>query len=304
MARIDVGNELSDYIVTPGWKISDDGYGLRTATIQFTTNVSNGIDFVRGEVCPISGYEYLFLHKQTSVMGAGGIQIQTCDYVGIAPDVNEGVTTNPQVSTSNGLTSENITSNPNFFTSGGDGYVGIIAGTSYTQSPIGPLVEIKNVADYVTVIVGYNSDGTAVTALSSKKQSYIGENGACFESENGGRFIGFVDPSFKNLYGKTNYLSPQSTFSGQFYTSDQTEVQNMIHYLGTTSYDNDWAGTMPKIVPEYAGTSWHSEDDYDQLLLSQVNIEDYGALYKVIYEVRYSLAGWHDAVYRKSSVMP
>ena len=288
MARIDVGNDLSGYVIKPGWKVSDDGFGLRTATIQFTTNVSNGVDFVRGEACPIDGYEYLHLHKQTSSMDSLGIQVQTCDYVGIAPDVNEGLFTNPQVSTANGLTSENISTNPNFFEAGGDGYGDVIAGTTFTASSLGPVVPYM--------------DGTT----KKSRQSFVGLNGACFESQDGGRFIGFVDPDFKHFYGKSNYLAPTTSFSGHFYTSQALDVQTMISYLGTTSYDNDWAGTLPDIVPTYFGTTFHSSvenGEYDQLLLTQVNVEDFGDLYKISYEVRYSIVGWPDEVYRKSSVM-
>lgn len=288
MARVDIGNDLVEPLLTFGWKVSDDGYGLRTC--QATYNVDNtiGMDFIRGEAFPVVGYEYLKLHKQTSTFGLGGIQLQVCDYVGIDPDVNEGLTTNPQVGASNGLTSENITTNPNFFEAGGDGYGDIIAGTDYNQSSLGPVVSYMQ--------------GT------EKKpgNSYIGDHGSCFETENGGRFIGFVDPEFKHFYGKTNYLAPQSSFSGHFYTTEAAEVQNILSYLGTTSYDNDWASTLPMIVPAYAGTVWHSSaanGSYDQLLLAQVNVEDFGALFKVNYEVRYSVQGWPDEVYRKSSIM-
>jgi hypothetical protein len=289
MARIDVGNDLTGYIVKPGWKVSDDGYGLRTATIQFTTNVSNGVDFVRGEACPLSGYDYLHLHKQTSSMDALGVQIQTCDYVGIAPDVNEGITTNPQVSTANGLTSENISTNPNFFVDGGDGYGDVIAGMAFSASSLGPVVPYM--------------EGT----VKKSRQSFVGDHGACFESETGGRFIGFVDPEFKHFFGKTNYLSPTTSFSGHFYTTLSADVQHMVRFLGTTSADNDWAGTMPNIVPLYFGTTFVSSTEdggYDQLLLAQVNVEDFGDLFKVSYEVRYSIQGWPDEVYRKSSIMP
>lgn len=289
LKRIDVGNDLSHYIVKPGWKISDDGYGLRTATIQFTTDVTNGVDFIRGEECPIEDYNYLHLHKQTSSMDALGVQIQTCDYVGIAPDVNAGVFTNPQITTANGLTSENISTNPNFFEAGGDGYTTLIAGTLSFPSPLGPIVPYM--------------EGT----VKKSRQSFVAQNGACFESENGGRFIGFVDPIFKHFYGKTNYLAPVSSFSGHFYTNNAVDVQHMIRFLGTTSYDNDWSGTMPKIVPEYFGTNFKStaaNGTYDQLLLAQVNVEDFGDLFKVSYEVRYSIQGWPDEVYRKSSIMP
>jgi hypothetical protein len=32
-------------------------------------------------------------------------------------------------------------------------------------------------------------------------------------------------------------------------------------------------------------------------LLSQVNVEEYGALYKIMYEIRYAKAGWERDVY-------
>ena len=289
MARIDIGYDLSDPKLAPGWKVSDDGYGLRTCSATYNADKDSGFDFIRGEAFPVTGYEYLKLHKQTSTFNAAGIQVQVCDYVGIDPETNSGVYTNPQVTTANGLTSENISTNPNFFLPGGDGYGDVIANIAFASSPLGPVVPYM--------------DGT----VKKSRQSFVGDHGACFESEDGGRFIGFVDPTYKHFFGKTNYLAPTSSFSGHFYTSQQSDVQNMLAYLGTTSYDNDWSGTMPKIVPEYFGTSFHSsveDGEYDQLLLAQVNVEDFGLLYKISYEVRYSVQGWPDEVYRKSSIMP
>lgn len=290
MARIDIGYDLSDPKLAPGWKVSDDGYGLRTCSATYNADKDSGFDFIRGEAFPVTGYEYLKLHKQTSTFNAAGIQVQVCDYVGIDPETNSGVYTNPQVTTANGLTSENISTNPNFFYNGGDGYGAIIAGPPpYTSSPLAPVVPYM--------------DGTA----KKSRNAFVGSNGACFESPDGGRFIGFVDPEHRHFFGKTNYLAPQTSFSGHFYTTLEADVQHMIRFLGTTSYDNDWGSTMPDIVPTYAGTSFISstaDGGYDQLLLAQVNVEDFGLLYKISYEVRYSVQGWPDEVYRRASLMP
>lgn len=305
MARQDYGNPLTAPVLQAGGKLSNDGYGLLTATCVWKANTDNDLSVGnRGSTCPINSA--LAAHKFGVTYDALGVATITVDYIGIDPTVNEGLYTNPQVAASNGLTSENITANPNFFDPGGDGYDGVIAGRTYTQSPLGPMVEIKSPADFVSVITGYNSDGTPVTGLVSKKQSYIGANGACFESATGGRFIGFVDSNFKHLYGKTNYLAPQSSFAGHFYTTESSEVQNMVSYLGTTSRDNDWSGVLPNIIPDYAGTTWVSSaanGSFNQLLLSQVNVEDYGLLYKVNYEVRFSLVGWSDKVYRDNRLI-
>jgi hypothetical protein len=302
MARQDYGNNLTAPVLQPGGKLSNDGYGLLTATCVWKANTDNDLSVGnRGSTCPINGA--LAAHKFSVSYDNLGMATITVDYIGIDPDVNEGVYTNPEVAASNGLTSENITSNPNFFEPGGDGYDGVIAGApgTYVQSPIGPLVEIKSPSDFITVITG----STIVKV--NKKQSYIGQNGSCFEDVNGGRFIGFVNPQYKHFYGKTNYLAPQSSFSGHFYTTEASEVNHMLRFLGTTSRDNDWSSTMPIIVPHYAGTSWVSSTEngsYNQLLLSQVNVQDYGLLYKVNYEVRYSVVGWNDQVYRDNRLMP
>jgi hypothetical protein len=301
MARIDNGDNLDAPVQQPGGKLSNDGYGLLTATVVWKANSDNDLSVGnRGSTCPINAA--LAAHKFSVSYDSLGIATITVDYIGIDPDVNGGTYTNPEVGASNGLTSENITTNPNFFTSGGDGYDGVIAGAagSYTQSPVGPLVEIKDPAEYVEVLRGKS------VAIVNKKQSFIGLNGACFEDVNGGRFIGFVKPADKHFYGKTNYLAPQSSFSGHFYTTEDSEVRNMMDYLGTTSRDNDWSSVLPKIIPDYAGTSWISSaanGAFNQLLLSQVNVQDYGLLYKVNYEVRYSVVGWHDKVYRDNRLI-
>ena len=302
MARQDYGDNLSAPVQQPGAKLSNDGYGLLTATVVWKANSDNDLSVGnRGSTCPIS--PDCHAHKFGVTYDNLGVATITVDYIGIDPTVNGGIFTMPQVSTSNGLTSENITTNPNFFSGGGDGFGAAIAGTSYTQSELGPMVEIKDKEDFVEVLIGLNSDGTPVNGLLTKKQSYVGNNGACFESEDGGRFIGFVDPDFKYFYGKTNYLAPQTSFSGHFYTTEASEVQNMVSYLGTSSRDNDWSGVLPNIIPIYAGSSWVSTGGFNQLLLSQVNVEDYGSLYKVNYEVRYSVDGWNESVYRNNQLM-
>jgi hypothetical protein len=301
MARQDYGNDLTTPVQQPGGKLSNDGYGLLTATVVWKANTNNDLSVGnRGSTCPLNGA--LAAHKFSVTYDNLGMAVITVDYIGIDPTVNEGVYTNPEVASSNGLTSESITTNPNFSQNGGDGYFGMIAGTpgTYVQSPIGPIVDIKNTGDYVQLTA------SNTVAFVGKKQSYIGLNGACFEDPLGGRFIGFVKAADRHFYGKTNYLAPQSSFSGHFYTSEALEVQNMLDYLGTTSRDNDWSSVLPKIVPDYAGTSWISSapnGSFNQLLLSQVNVQDYGLLYKVNYEVRYSVPGWNDSVYRDNRLI-
>lgn len=291
MARQDYGDDLTQPILQSGWKLSDDGFGLHTLSANYVLE-SGTYSFVRGTAFEVTGLEYLKLHRWSSTSGKLGIQTITAEYVGIPSDVNSGAYTNPQIQASNGLTTEPITSNPNFRTSGGDGYDTPIAGDSYTQSDLGPPVK-KKPSDLEGVPVVGN-------IITSYQQSWIGNNGACFEREEGGRFIGFVDPAYPKFYGKTSYLAPTSAWSGIVYVSEGATVQLFIAYLGSTASDNDWASTLPTIVPTYAGTTWLSADGDDQLLLSQVKIEDFGNLKKVSYEVRFSKDGWSNSVYPNS----
>lgn len=277
MARIAVGDNLNAPIQQPGGKLSNDGYGLLTATVVWKANTNSDLSVGnRGSTCPLNAA--LAAHKFAVTYDALGMATITVDYVGIDPEVNGGVYTNPQVGVSNGLTTANITTNPNFFVNAGGGYFNVIAGTTYAESDLGPIVK--------------RADGT-------NGKSYVGENGACFERADGGRFIGFVDPEYPEFYGKTNYLAPQTSFAGHFYTDDATKVQAARANLGTTSGTNDWDGALPNIVPTYAGTAWVNSgvNSYNQLLLAQINVEDYGLLYKVNYEVRYNEQGWPRQVY-------
>jgi len=227
MARISQGDPLTTALLQPGWTVVADGFGLNTSTTVYKITHAFDIDafVVKGTAHPDPTYSYLKLDKWKVSWDNLGLGTLTVDYVGIDTSINSGVRTNPNISSANGLTTENITTHPNFF-------VGI-AGVSYVQSELGPLVEIKDPVDYVTQVI------TGKTIIISKKQSYIGLNGACFESEVGGRFIGFVDPTYPNLYGKTNYLTKTSTYSGVLYTTNIAHVTYLLGVLNNASATRD-----------------------------------------------------------------
>ena len=282
MARIETGNDLTTAVLQPGWTVVDDGFGLNTSTTVFKVDIQFDIDAfaVKGNAHPDPTYSYLKLDKWKVSWDSLGMATLTIDYVGIDTAINSGVRTNPNTSSANGLTTENITTHPNFFPT--------IAGTNYNQSELGPLVEIKTPIDYITQVI------TAQTLIITKQQSWIGNNGACFESEDGGRFIGFVDPTYPNFFGKTNYLTRTTTYSGVIYTTLLAEVQAMLGLLNTATQTNSWGGflLLPAWAPIGVGTGGGNVN-----LLSQVNVEEFASLYKVMYEIRYSKVGWHPSVY-------
>jgi hypothetical protein len=280
MALVDTGNTLEAPLIQPGWTVVSDGFGLNTSvTVYKCDHTCELQDFlVKGSDHPDEAYTYLKLDKWRISWDALGIATVTVDYCGIEPGVGEAITmTKPNISSANGLTSEPLTSHPNFFSGPGPatGYGGTLAGPApYTLSPIGPSVASKETG--------------------KAQQSYIGLNGACFESSTGGRFIGFVNPSTPSLYGKTNYLATTTSYSGVVYSSTLSNVQALLALLNTATSTDSWG--VFKLLPAWAPKGTVAGVGHMNLL-SQVNVEEFGALYKINYEIRYSKTGWSNRVY-------
>jgi hypothetical protein len=275
MARIDKGDNLTTAILQPGSKMSSDGYGLITVTASFkaakTASVGGIIN--RGSECPVFGASFCKAHKYTRTEDTLGISTYVVEYVGI--DTGFGTSTNPQITGSQGLTSEHITTHPNFFE--------LASGLGFSGAPIAGVGSGSvSAPDYPAV------------ADTSNPTEYGGNNGATFESKRGRKFLGFKKAEFKDFYGKTNYLAPQCSISGIFYTSSESMVNNHRNAVGKTSGNGTFASK--NLVPDYMGTSF-SISSKNQLLLAQVSFEDFGLLYKVQYELRFNREGYNARVY-------
>jgi hypothetical protein len=275
MAIVKTGESLTSPEIQPGWTVSNDGFGLVTSTTRYKADFSFDVDALtdRGTAHPDATYSFLKAHKYSISWDSLEIATVTVDYVGIDPDSNEGEFTQPNTSAANGLTAEHITTHPNFFEAQ-TGFIGALAGPApYTQDTPNNLAPMVNGAP-----------------------AYIGLNGACFEKPNGGRFIGFVDPEWPQYYGKTQYLAPTTTYSGVIYVADQTYVIDILGYLGKSTETTAW-GTWD-LLPDWAPVGSVAEVG-PKNLLSQVNVEEYGSLYKVMYEIRYNVNGWDSNVYKE-----
>ena len=238
----------------------------QTASIGGTIN--------RGSACPITAYNYCTTHKYSVSLDNLGMATYTVDYVGIYP--SKGTMTDPQITGSQGLTSENITAHPNFFE----------LATGFTGSPI----------------AGVGSGTISAPVYTAKSVAngteYEGNNGARFQTASGDKFLGFKVAQYKGFYGKTNYLAPTSSINGHFYTSSSTAINNLRAAVGKTSGTGTFA-TSYGLLPSYLGTSF-TNGSKNQLLLAQVSFEDYGNLYKMQYEIRYNRDGYEPAVYAAS----
>jgi hypothetical protein len=278
MAVIKTGNPLTTKLLNPGGTYNTDGYGLITGTATFSVDsASAGTAVVGGQVHP--SYADLFVHKFTLTKGPLSLDTIVAEYVGV--DSALGSRTRPNVTASNGLTSEHIVTHPNFF---------------------GPAT------GFTTAIAG---NGTTFTTSTINDQYKVGGDfGAHFKgtATNAGGFVGFLDSSTASkqyYYGKNQYLAPTTSFSGTIYTTSAADCTTLRNALGKTSDDNTFGGIT--LLPAHIGTSFTATvkgTARDTIMLSQVNFEDYCVqasgtpkIFKVNYEIRFNREGYPAEVY-------
>jgi hypothetical protein len=272
MAIVKTGNALATPQLQPGAKFTQDGYGLTVGTLTFKIDkTGSSASFYRGASCPITAFSYCKMHKASVDIGALDLDTWTAEYVGIA---GGSATTEPQITGSQGLTSEHITTHPNFFE--------VATALGFSGSPIAGVGTGSIATPAYPAVAGTNP------------AEYAGNNGATFEAAVGRKFLGFKKSEFKDFYGKTNYLAPQCSISGIFYTTTASIVNDHRNAVGKTSGNGTFAGK--KLVPDYMGTSF-TISGKNQLLLAQVSFEDFGLLYKVQYELRFNREGYVASVY-------
>ena len=270
MARISNGNALTSALLQPGWTFENNGYGLITVKARWAVDEASAFTAsdigIGATFTEVSG-ETLKCTKSTYAFQKNGLTYVDQEYVGIASAV--GNTTRPDVTASNGLTSEHITTHKEFFTAS----TGIAGAKPFTASSI-------------------QDNGATL---------YKGLNGSHFRDPEGGKFVGFLDPTYPLYYGKSNYLAPVTSFSGVIYTTSSTVLTDLKADLGKTSGANTFSGHT--LIPSVFGTSF-TVSSRNQLLLSQVNMESYALnssavpyMMKINYEIRYNVDGYVSPVY-------
>ena len=288
MAVIKKGDALTTAVQQTNCNVTNDGYGLLTSTVNWQGDLA-GIPVLKGSDHP----EFSFMKAwkiQREFTTTSRIEYKV-DYVGICTEAagdaespgawTEATNTIANISGAASLASEGITSHPSFF----DGIV-----------PFGGAEDLFMIAGHGT--------GTATVPIYAASTIVVGEyaglNGAHFKKPpiggTGYVFTGFKDPNYMGYFGKSNYLAPTTGLSGIIYTSSDAVVQKFIENVGHSSLLNSWAAG-PLLVPTFMG-----EDDWEgangaQLLLSGVNFEQYGHIYKCSYQIRINLEGWPQAVY-------
>ena len=289
MAIVKTGNALTTSLQQPGNVVSNDGYGLLTSTVNYTGN-DGGTPILKGSAHP----EFAFMKAWKIAREYRSLEFvgYKVDYVGICSEADgeaedpglwtEATNTIANISGAASLASEGITSHPNFF----DGTV-----------PEGLDPEDFMIAGHGTG-TGSAPVYPASTLVTTPVQEYVGMKGAHFKKVGTTyQFTGFKDPNslYRGYYGKSNYLAATTGLSGIIYTSSDAVVQKFIENVGHSSLENGWTGG-PLLVPNFMGEYWEGANGA-QLLLSGVNFEQYGHIYKCSYQIRINMEGWPRAVY-------
>jgi hypothetical protein len=280
------GNALTTAVQQTNCNVTNDGYGLLTSTVNWQGDLA-GIPVLKGSDHP----EFSFMKAwkiQREFTTTSRIEYKV-DYVGICTEAVGGaspglwtVATNTiaNISGAASLAAEGITSHPKFF-------------NATSGAPPAP--------DLNAMIAGYGT-GTASAPIYPASTlvtgEYVGMKGAHFKKVGTTyQFTGFKDPNslYRGYYGKSNYLAATTGLSGIIYTSSDAVVQKFIENVGHSSLENGWTGG-PLLVPNFMGEYWEGANGA-QLLLSGVNFEQYGHIYKCSYQIRINMEGWPRAVY-------
>ena len=80
------------------------------------------------------------------------------------------------------------------------------------------------------------------------------------------------------------------------YVDSEEAVTVLVELLNTSNTTRSWS-TFP-LLPAWApiGTGFAGNPVN---LLSQINVEEFGEIFKINYEIRYSRVGWEIDVYKK-----
>jgi hypothetical protein len=280
------GNALTTAVQQTNCNVTNDGYGLLTSTVNWQGDLA-GIPVLKGSDHP----EFSFMKAwkiQREFTTTSRIEYKV-DYVGICTEAagdaespglwTVATNTIANISGAASLATEGITSHPNFF----DGTV-----------PDGLDPE-----DFMIAGHGTGTGSAPVYPASTLVTGeYVGMKGAHFKKVGTTyQFTGFKDPNslYRGYYGKSNYLAATTGLSGIIYTSSDAVVQKFIENVGHSSLENGWTGG-PLLVPNFMGEYWEGANGA-QLLLSGVNFEQYGHIYKCSYQIRINMEGWPRAVY-------
>lgn len=257
--RITKGKSLETAVLQPGWTIENDGFGLLTCSASFIGTHGNDAGT------------------------SGGIGQ---DALTVTP------TRGALFSKDNRLACHRASSSLN-----SNGLLVITA----------EYVGIENGSMTTPQVTGRGSMATDPIATHPNFQSFAGTmaapvNGAIFRAD--GSFDKFAEHTNPwDKFGVKSYLNPGFTINGFFYTKSIGVAAGLKSSMGKSSdtgYFNNinLLADLSGIGPSWGGVgAFQAKNEAPQLLLTGINLEFYGTLIKVGYEITFATNGWDVDIY-------
>lgn len=258
--RITKGDSLQVVKLQPGWTIENDGFGLLTCSAHFVASHGNDAGTTAGDVKAAL--------EKAPLRGA--------------PFSKDGRLTCHRAASS-------LNSN------------GIMVITA-------DYVGIENGSMTSPQVTGHGSMSTEPIASHPNFEGKIGGtqaaplNGAVFRADGSfDKFAEHIPPYDK--YGVKSFLNPGFTINGFFYCTSIGVAASLKASMGKcsdTGYFNNinLLGDLSGIGPSWNGVGqFQAPNEAPQLLLTGINLEFFGTLVKVGYEITFATNGWDPEIY-------
>lgn len=286
------------YVMEKNWTIQHDGFGLVTMQLKFTADSDKSYDitqdFKRGDQPPITGLEFLTLHKVSASTNDGTVTI-IVDYCGIEDGASTTIT---QVQVSSATAMEAIETHPNF--------------TKVQIKQIGNGKPLAGAAKYIAehetdLAINPNRAHFAIsqpTALQAVQYSFAG-------------FLPAQNPNDDvNLKaGVRSYFRPSIILRCLAYTDSEDLAKKTLSRVGWINYGNLGAIDLPDPYANLAANydtelsvdlpKGVSTDRRRNYLCTNASMEIFGGLYKIQADLMLSgIIGWDPDIYPVDQNLP
>ena len=257
--RVTKGKSLEFVQLQPGWSIENDGFGLLTCSAHYVGSHGNDAGTTAGD-------------------GKKGLELAPMRGQAFTKDGRLFCHRASSSMNSNGMAV--ITAE----------YVGIEDGNMTRPQ-----------------VTGHGSMSTEPIATHPKFETFAGTvasplNGAVFRAD--GSFDKFGEHTGgRDKYGVKSYLNPGFVINGFFYCSSIGVAASLKGAMGQSSdtgfFNNiNLLGDLSGIGPSWNGVgNFQAPNESPQLLLTGINLEFYGILVKVGYEITFATQGWDVDLY-------
>jgi hypothetical protein len=254
------------------WPISNDGFGLMEGSVNFTCSVDDaGKIPLKGDQHPHD--ERLKCWKVQTTTRKGGLLDIDASYVGI----ETGIRTEPQIQISVGSTTDPIDTHNEFVTKIGGKPSAALNGAIFVDAVSGEITK----DDKKGVFQEFSLLTTVGTGPSAKQKKNV-------------------------MAGVKSYYSPTITVKGVMYTRTALITNKIVGAIGKTTVSGEIGGipllptwaifTVARLMNNAGEEGYYQPRNW---LVAGVNVEEYGKVYKISYDLTLGgVLGWNSFIYK------